>query len=404
MLDILIVDDDSIKIGKIVEVLNSIPSSEEFRISKALDIDDARKLIHQVQFDLLILDIQLPMVIGKDVKRTGGVTLLNEINQIDRIKKPLQIVGITSFDDAKLESEDSFYNYLWSIIKYNPSTEDWKSQLKNKLRYLVKTKKQSVSAMLASYNYDIAVITAVKVEWESIMRLPANWKKKEINGDSTEYWEVYFENDQKRIKVIAAQQHQMGMAAAAVLATKVVYHFRPKYLSMVGICAGNKQQGIELGDIIVAAESWDYGSGKIKEQEGTKEALFQPEPHQIAIDIDLKEKFLKHHDDILFNIYGSNPASKPRHMLRLHVGAMASGASVIQNESIVEEYIDKHNRKLLGIEMEIYSIYYAAKNVSKPRPTVFAIKSVCDFADSEKVTIIKVTLLIQLHNSCIPLH
>ncbi|NEW00660.1 response regulator [Bacillus megaterium] len=112
MLDILIVDDDSIKIGKIVEVLNSIPSSEEFRISKALDIDDARKLIHQVQFDLLILDIQLPMVIGKDVKRTGGVTLLNEINQIDRIKKPLQIVGITSFDDAKLESEDSFYNYL----------------------------------------------------------------------------------------------------------------------------------------------------------------------------------------------------------------------------------------------------------------------------------------------------
>ncbi|NEW00661.1 5'-methylthioadenosine/S-adenosylhomocysteine nucleosidase [Bacillus megaterium] len=176
----------------------------------------------------------------------------------------------------------------------------------------------------------------------------------------------------------------MGMAAAAVLATKVVYHFRPKYLSMVGICAGNKQQGIELGDIIVAAESWDYGSGKIKEQEGTKEALFQPEPHQIAIDIDLKEKFLKHHDDILFNIYGSNPASKPRHMLRLHVGAMASGASVIQNESIVEEYIDKHNRKLLGIEMEIYSIYYAAKNVSKPRPTVFAIKSVCDFADSEK--------------------
>jgi nucleoside phosphorylase len=75
---------------------------------------------------------------------------------------------------------------------------------------------------------------------------------------------------------------------------------------------------------------------------------------------------------------------KPKNLLKMHVGAVASGASVIQNQQVVEQYIDKYNRKLLGIEMEIYGLYFAAMNVSKRRPTVFAIKSVCDFADSAK--------------------
>jgi nucleoside phosphorylase len=42
------------------------------------------------------------------------------------------------------------------------------------------------------------------------------------------------------------------------------------------------------------------------------------------------------------------------------------------------------HRELIGVEMEIYGLYAAANNSSNPRPKVFALKSVCDFADSEK--------------------
>ena len=41
-------------------------------------------------------------------------------------------------------------------------------------------------------------------------------------------------------------------------------HFKPKYIFMAGICAGIEGP-VKLGDIIVTEQSWDYGSGKIKD-------------------------------------------------------------------------------------------------------------------------------------------
>lgn len=382
MMKVLIVDDDTIKIGKINEVLRGF--QENVDIYKTIDIHDARNLLYKTHFDLLILDIQLPSTIGDAIKSTGGTILLNEIISIDKIKKPNYIVGITSFEDAKVENEEDFFDHLWSIIKFDPTTDHWKEQLINKINYILSIKEQE-SKLQNNYEYDIAIITAVRTEFESVMKLPIDWNRLDVIGDSTTYWKGVINTDKGNVlNVIVAQQHQMGMTSSGVLAMKIINRFRPRFLTMVGICAGNKKQGIELGDIIVAAESWDYGSGKIKEDNNSQEALFQPEPHQIGIDIDLKEKFQKQHEELLFKIYNESPMPKPKTMLQLHVGAVASGASVIQNEKIVEDYIDKHNRKLLGIEMEIYAIYFAATNVSKPRPQVFAIKSVCDFADASK--------------------
>jgi nucleoside phosphorylase len=37
-----------------------------------------------------------------------------------------------------------------------------------------------------------------------------------------------------------------------------------------------------------------------------------------------------------------------------------------------------------GIEMEAYGLYAAAAQSGSPRPTAFALKSVCDFADEQK--------------------
>ena len=39
-------------------------------------------------------------------------------------------------------------------------------------------------------------------------------------------------------RVLAAHAPQMGMTAAAILATKMIHTFSPRYLAMVGICAG----------------------------------------------------------------------------------------------------------------------------------------------------------------------
>ncbi len=62
---------------------------------------------------------------------------------------------------------------------------------------------------------------------------------------------------------------------------------------------------------------------------------------------------------------------------------MASCASVIADPAVVEE-IAVHARKLIGMDLETYAVYYAGRACPHPKPDVISLKSVCDFADEDK--------------------
>lgn len=385
MLKILIVDDDSTKIGKIMNVLKENSNLDEEQIIVSLGLDDARGKLYLNEFDLLILDIQLPKRIGGDVNKDGGITLLNDIKTIDKIKKPLHIIGITSHVDSIKEHGGIFQENTWTIIECN-QTDYWETQLKNKISYIIKYKTQLKEQHLQKeYDYDIAIITAVPVEHEMLQKvIPASWESKRIIGDPTEYLvgNVINKNG-TRVRLVAGTLLQMGMPAASILTMKLIENFRPKYVVMVGIAAGNKNQGLNFGDIVVASESWDYGSGKLKESEDAS-YVFQPAPQQIELDIEIKEKLRRNFALELQAIKNEFMGNTPNESLSLYVGPMASGAAVIQSEKYVNETILNHNRKLMALEMETYGVYLATKNATLPRPKAISIKSICDFADIKK--------------------
>lgn len=52
--------------------------------------------------------------------------------------------------------------------------------------------------------------------------------------------------------------------------------------------------------------------------------------------------------------------AKPDHESRLHIGAVATGASIIANPKKVKE-IQEQNRNITAIEMEFFGVYYAAR-------------------------------------------
>lgn len=63
---------------------------------------------------------------------------------------------------------------------------------------------------------------------------------------------------------------------------------------------------------------------------------------------------------------------------------MASVPAVIACADVIKE-LEKHDRNLLGIEMEAYGMFYAAYNSIKPRPIyVASLKSVSDYGTKEK--------------------
>src|SRR5690606_25772505 len=99
------------------------------------------------------------------------------------------------------------------------------------------------------------------------------------SGDDTVYFRGEVERSGQKGRVIAAAAAEMGIAAATALATKVIIGFRPRYLFMAGIAAGVEGNA---GDILIADESWDYGSGKIAtDDDGKPEFRFGAKHIQI---------------------------------------------------------------------------------------------------------------------------
>jgi len=70
----------------------------------------------------------------------------------------------------------------------------------------------------------------------------------------------------------------------------------------------------------------------------------------------------------------------PEGKLEVHLGPMASGASVLAHDRAIEPIVEGH-REVIAVEMEAYAVM-AAADLCGTTPLV--IKSVCDFADAKK--------------------
>ncbi len=383
MYDILMVDDDVTKIDTVLQYFDADIKTNMINIDYELEVKKACKALETKKYDLLILDIQLPTLGSKDNLSTrGGIDLLHIIENSDRIKKPAEIIGLTAHDEGYKENENELRKSMWMLIKYSREENAWLEQLKKKVYYSIRAKQEYNVTEIASSIYDCAIIVAVKSEFEAVYNCGLIWNKIENIYDSTIYYESITDTGKR---LVLACQHQMGMVAASLLTGKIISHFKPKLVCMIGITAGRKGE-VNLGDIIIANESWDYGSGKIRTGENDNEYILEPDPHQICIDVRLKEYLLIDFSELLYSIrreWNSRNGSKQTRDINIHIGALASGAAVIQTENIVTNFIQPHHRKVLGIDMETYAVYYAACN-SVFKPKFLSIKAVCDYANQYK--------------------
>lgn len=182
------------------------------------------------------------------------------------------------------------------------------------------------------------------------------------------------------LTVVAAAQNDMGMVPASILATKTINSWRPSFVAMVGICAGVKEK-VDLGDIVVGQQFFDYGSGKLAD--GRLIPDYTPvslNDHVCglakaqAMDTELSSR--------VRTAWGGSKAGKPATELKVHVGPMASGAAVVADNKIVED-VEQHKRSLLAVDMESYGLARAVTSAIIS-PHFMVVKGVQDFADSAK--------------------
>lgn len=239
--------------------------------------------------------------------------------------------------------------------------------------------------------FDIAIITAIyEPELRRVKEIIANPQRLIIQDDPTIYTTgTITKSDGKIITVVIASDDKMGMPAAATLATKSIFNFNPKYLVMLGICAGIKGK-VNEGDIIITEFAWDYGSGKhekIKNWLGITKEIFKPYINQIQLDVHLETLFknIVSQKKYLSQIQSNWNSNKPKfnNSLNSFIGPFASGSAVIANEDIVSN-INSNHGKLLGFDMEAYAIFNSARFTPSIKTKSIVIKSASDFGDSNK--------------------
>jgi nucleoside phosphorylase len=328
----------------------------------------------------MVLDISLPERPETLPIPDGGIKLLEEVLERDIYFKPREVVGLTAFTEVLESAGRRFAEDLWLVIQYDPTEDSWSHQLQRKVRHILLAKR---AGPLPEYSNYLCILTALAApELDAVLRIPWSWERLELPNDPSVYHRGSFVKDGQHRSVVAASAPRMGMTAAAILSMKMINCFRPRYIAMTGILAG--VSGVcSLGDIVAADPCWDWGSGKHQVKGGVHE--FAAAPYQANINSFLRSKLslFSSTQSALDEIRRGWQGKKTATVLRMHIGPVASGASVLEDEKIADSIRQQH-RKLIGIEMESYAVLAAAEEAPLPQPKAFALKSVCDFADTNK--------------------
>ncbi len=174
----------------------------------------------------------------------------------------------------------------------------------------------------------------------------------------------------------------MGMQAASAVSSKIITKFNPSYIFVVGICGGINDAGVNIGDIIVASQCWDYEAGKINEDD-KGELIFKP--NMLCINTNQgalgRVTDFSNNTQYLFDIINGYSDNKPNTFLKVHFGPVGSGPYVLSSKNYLKK-LQQSDRKLLGIDMEGYGVYKACE--FHPTTIPIFIKAVSDFGDETK--------------------
>jgi len=378
-------DDSPNKVEKIRKFLIEDCQLNPDDIGVGCNIGEGRKLLMHQSYDLLLLDLVMPVDADSEARSEESINFLRELGFNNLIKKPIHIIGFSQFDEAIEKNADEFEDSLWSLVKFDFSNNSWKDKLRVKICHLIDTKREFKEYIENENKFDFGIICALeRPELAAILALPCDWQEFKINNDPLIYHRGEIESKSgKKHSIVTCSMNKMGMHAAATISTMMIAKFEIKELFMVGICAGIKDSGVNFGDVIVADGTLDYGFGKLKEN-ASKETVFEPAPQQILTKQGVLSKIQNFNRDAktLAVIYAEfKSGNKPENLPSVVVGTVASGSYVVQSPTFLADIVSR-DRKLKGVDMEGYGVYMACHFFDQT--SSLFIKSVSDFGDEKK--------------------
>lgn len=379
---VLIVHDRSEVSEAIVELLTRLNIAKE-GIRIAEDGVGARQALQSELFDVAIVDLTIPHLKDKtDPDYAVAEGLLNEVFSTDTLNAPGDVIGITK-DAAALESIASdMSSNLMAVIEEDAGGL-WRKRLSDRISYLQRATGSRLRAMNQHYEYDVAIFTALDEEFRPFAEIFEFSEHPYFANLKT----FLFEDGVGRIRRgLAYSIGEAGQAPAASMIQSVISQFRPTLCLMSGFCGGFTDK-TAIGDVVFAESVFNWDCGKWKGD--GDDAIFFPRPDPVTIkgtpmynavrdfiQVEMVDKI--EIVNRLRTVSGGEITN-----LSLKMGFLASGSAVVANTSIIKK-IQGLNDTILGVDMEAYGLYYAAKYSPVIPPSFLAVKAVADFCDGQK--------------------
>jgi len=375
---ILIVDDLPRRYERLVSAFGAIGIDRQ-QIDFAICANEARDKLDEHAFDLLILDILLPLWPEGEEDVQNSADLLFEIREGELANPPRHILGITADPSVAGPVITQFEAWTWTVLHFAETNDDWVIRAVNCAKYLLD--QQAVPPEPARDHVDLAIICALaNPEQSEVLKLPWDWSAARPIDDQVFIRDGHVAVGARRLTVCVTAAPRMGMVATAIRSAAVIAKLRPRLVAMTGVCAGVRGK-VRLGDVLFADPAWDFQSGKrVRDKENTQ---FSMRPHHLPASARVRSHVEQLRDDraALGKVATDFPGD-PSGVPRIFLGPVASGSAVLADGEVIKQIREQH-QELVGVEMEIYGLFAAAQAAS-PQPQVFALKGVCDFADPDK--------------------
>jgi nucleoside phosphorylase len=384
MLKIALVDDDSRKNRRVGEVIDAAGGSACFQVVHFTAAAPFLESARSVFYDLVLLDLHIPFVLCGDVNEDNAIQLLHKLLPTEFKNPPGQIVLITAKRDL-FEKHSCDFSGLFHVFEYSELGGAWAADLKLLLVGLLNYRSRLLALPPSLVDVDCLFVTALATpELDQLKSLGCDWQPAHRPSDPFSVYSGCIEVDGMRLNAIASSAPAMGMTPTTSMVTTLLARYRPRVAAMTGICAGISSS-VEIGDCILAEESWDYQSGKLIDSEGGPPPTFRPDGKGIPVSGRVRRiaESLAGDKAVLEAVAEGCRSQRPSRALKMHIGPLGSGGAIVQSREIIGQ-VTQQKRKALGIDMEAFGFMYAMQNGLCDGAEYFCVKAVSDKADLHK--------------------
>lgn len=366
IMKILILEDEDEKFSQIEELIEKIVSEAE--ISRRKNWFDYASAIASTKFDLILLDLLVPRSPRDSTIEDHHASLVSTTRGYNSKSFRTPAIVLTRHNLNAGDFVHDLNAVDINVISFNDHGE-WKEALKLKLLAAQPEKK-----------FEFVIICALEKEANAFETEVDAWGAvKTISGLICREVQI------GAYKGVIVRANRMGLVGSAVVTSMALERFEPRLVCMSGICGGIKNEA-DIYDVLVTQNCHQHDAGK------WSVTGFKSEHYDVQLDVDVHNKLVEFcaDEDLLSSLLDGLDASvkevpkgKDRVEIKVRSDAATSSGSAVIAEEGKTTALAVGQRKLAGFDMEVYSVYEAARH-AKTKPVFFAAKSVVDDGSKNK--------------------